>query len=168
MNELMPNYVACHYRMDLVVPTGDDLFDAFRAAHQRADWLKLPFKRLPQGSKKGQCWTNVEKAIAKWGGKMQIGWHFRVDPMPGINNCMADIEAIPHAVWLSPKRELIEVSHDCRAGKFFPSKILKPLIAINVGFVDTEEQARTYRTNNLSLAALCHMGNFYIELVEHK
>lgn len=111
------------------------------------------------GSEVSQCWKNVAKAIEIWGGQLQVGWHFHHDPMPGQKNHMAEIEAIPHAVWRSPEGSLIEVSEDCQGAPFFPSEVVQPYMALNVGFCDDLSSALTYRPTNPELLVVS--GNAY-------
>jgi hypothetical protein len=156
-----PKYVGCHYRLDLVPPTSEVLLDAYHAAKDESQWLFLPYYPLPMGSVDHQCWKNVEKAVELWGGEMQPGWYFHRDPMVA-KNYMADIEAIPHAVWRSPEGHLIEVSADCEGAPFFPSQVVLPYMALNVGFCDDLFHASSYRPSNFELAALS--GNAYCEI----
>jgi hypothetical protein len=93
-----PRFIACHYLMDQVAPDAGILQDAFACAGDRSRWAQLPYRRL-EGSRCCECWVNVGKAVALWGGRMVCGWSFRIDPMEGFTNYMADIEARPHAVW---------------------------------------------------------------------
>ena len=157
-----PSFVACHYVEDQIHPDADILRNAFDCARDRSAWMRLPYR--PIDSEPYQCWHNVEKAVLGWGGKMVCGWWFRIDPMPGITNCMADFEARPHAVWCDDTGTLYEVSHDCRGGFFLPSDKVKPFLALKVGFTDTEFQAQTYRPPNSLFMPRC--GNFYIPLKE--
>ena len=64
--------------------------------------------------------------MALWGGRMVCGWSFRIDPLEGFTNCMADIEARPHAVWADEDGQLWEVSPDCRGAYFLPSDMVRP------------------------------------------
>lgn len=143
-----PKYIACHYLPHSIVPTVAHLEDAYRAATLQAQWIELSYRKLPVRTKPYQCWFNVQKAISAWGGSMQCGWLFRIDPVEESKNCLADIETRPHAVWRSPKGELIEVSADCRGMQFLASDVVVPHLAINVGFVDSLMLARTYRPSN--------------------
>lgn len=159
-----PKYAACHYRLDLMAPTEEVLLDAYRAAKDKTRWLTLPYRSLPMGSEFGQCWKNVAKAIQLWGGEAQVGWYFHDDPLPGQRNCLSDIEAIAHAVWRSPDGVLVEVSEECQGAPFFPSEVVQPLMALNVGFCDDLFNASTYRPINPALAAMS--GNIYCKLTE--
>ena len=89
-----PRFIACHYVMDQIAPDAGVLRDAFECARDRSRWVQLPYRR-PNDGKPCQCWLNVEKAVALWGGRMVCGWSFRMDPLDGFTNCMADIEARP-------------------------------------------------------------------------
>lgn len=153
-----PRYIACHFLPHSVVPLAEHLQDAYRCAKLRNQWLTLPYRKLKGGSKDGQCWFNVKKAIDVWSGSMQCGWAFRIDPTDNNKNCMEDIEAIPHGVWRSPEDELIEVSADCKESLFYPSDVVVPMLMINVGFVDSVFFASTYRPTN----PLQPYGNKYI------
>lgn len=147
----MPNFVACHFLADLVPPTAEVLLDAFLCAKDRSLWRTPPYRKLPK-SRPSQCWRNVERAIALWGGTSQLGWSYHLDPIEGQKNCMADIEAIPHAVWRSPSGELFEISADYKDRPFMPSDVVQPYMALNVGFMDDHDSAATYRPTNPFLA----------------
>jgi hypothetical protein len=157
----MPRYIACHYRTDLIPPDTEVLRDAFACARDRSRWVKLPYRPL-DGSEPSQCWMNVDKAVAGWGGKMVCGWSLRIDPLEGFANCMADIEARPHAVWNDGNGRLWEVSDDCRGCYFVQSDMVRPCLALNVGFTDNEFQARSYRPPDPFLAVHPLIGNFYV------
>jgi hypothetical protein len=156
-----PKYVGCHYRLDLVPPTSAVLLDAYHAAKDKASWVILPYRPLPTGSVDHQCWRNVEKAVELWGGQMQPGWYFHHDPMSA-KNYMAAIEAIAHAVWRSPAGQLFEVSEDCEGAPFFPSEVVRPYMALNVGFCDDLFHASTYCPTNPVLAVVS--GNAYCKI----
>ena len=73
-------------------------------------------------------------------------------PRPGIG----------HAVWRSPEGKLFEVSDDCKDAPFFPSQVVRPYMALNVGFCDDLSYASTYRPNNPELAAVS--GNAFCKI----
>jgi hypothetical protein len=75
---------------------------------------------------------------------------------------MNNIEMIPHGVWRNPVGALIEVSHDCRGGLFVASSVVVPYKGMNVGFVDNEFYARTYRPMSLDLQL--RSSNCYVKL----
>jgi hypothetical protein len=159
----LPRFIACHYLKNLIPPDAGVLQDAFEYAKDRTRWMQLPYRPLG-GTVPCQCWVNVEKAVALWGGRMVCGWSFRIDPLEGFTNCMADIEARPHAVWGDEGGQLWEVSADCRGAYFLPSDKVRPYLALNVGFADNEFQARTYRPPDPFLAGSPQIGNSYIRV----
>jgi hypothetical protein len=150
---MKPRYIACHYRLDLVPPTPEVLVDAYHAARDNSRWLVLPFRALTR-ARFGRCWDNVRRAVRLWGGKMAVGWSFNHDPLPDFKNSMAGIEAIAHAVWLSPEGSLIEVSRECKGKPFMPSEVVQPMMALNVGFCDTLAQASSYSPAHPVLAVM--------------
>jgi hypothetical protein len=161
----LPRFVTCHYLRlpQIIPPTAQDLLDAFELARDRDKWLKLPFQQFPDiPSEEHQCWRNVERVIAEHGGSIQCGWYMTLSPFPPNRNSMNDIEMIPHGVWRNPAGALIEVSHDCRGGLFVASSVVVPFKGMNVGFVDTEFYARTYRPSNPALQPIS--GTFYVKL----
>jgi len=154
METLMkPRYIACHYRLGLVPPTAEVLVDAYNAARNDSRWLVLPFRALAR-ARFGHCWDNVRRAVLLWGGKMAVGWFFNHDPLPDFKNSMGGIEAIPHAVWLSPEGALVEVCRECKGKPFMPSEVVQPMMALNVGFCDTLAQASSYSPAHPVLALL--------------
>jgi hypothetical protein len=157
---LLPRFIACHFLEGKPHPTADHLLDAFECAQNRRNWLELPYRETD--GKPCQCWLNVEKAVSLWGGKMVCGWSFRIDPLDGFKNCLAAIEAIPHAVWSDEEGNLYEVSPDCRGAYFLPSVKVRPYLAINVGFTDNEAQAETYRPPDPFLMPFSR--NFYVRV----
>lgn len=159
----IPRFIACHYLKNLIPPDAEILRDAFDCAKDRSRWMELSYIPL-EGSEPCQCWVNVEKAIALAGGKMVCGWSFHIDPMEGFTNCMAEIEARPHAVWSDANGQLSEVTEDCLGCYFLPSDKVRPNLAVNVGFTDNEFQARTYRPSDPFLARHLQFGNFYIRV----
>ena len=158
----LPCFIACYGFIDLVHPDAGVLRDAYEVSKDRTLWMQLPCRFID--SEPLQCWENVEKAIAYWGGRMVSGWSFRIDPLEGFVNCMADIEARPHAVWCDNEGRLWEVSHDFRGCSFVPSDKVQPYMAINVGFTDTEFQARTYCPPEPHPL----ISNFYIRIGKEK
>lgn len=163
-----PRFVACHYRIDLVHPTVEVLLDAYRAAQEK--WLTLPYRPLPDGSEPNRCWLNVEKAIELWSGEMQVAWCLRrSSPLPGDKNALADVEAIPHAVWKDSHGRLYEVSEDCKGLSVVTSDVVKPFMALNVGFCDSLFNARTYRpadpgSSDFQPSQWQSWGNFYCRI----
>lgn len=159
----LPRFIACHYLKDNIHPDHGILLDAFECARDRSHWMELPY-RLLTDVKPCHCWVNVEVVVARWGGRMVCGWSFRIDPLEGFTNCMADIEARPHAVWSDDDGKLWEVSPDCRGAFFLPSDRVRPYMALNVGFADNEFQARTYRPPDPFLEGHPLIGNIYISV----
>ena len=80
-----------------------------------------PVPYLPDSSAiVNACYQNVEDKVARDGGSAQYGWHFSHKYAPGISE-VGYLVATHHAVWRSPKGQLIDVT------PFHPTQSLRPL-----------------------------------------
>lgn len=144
----LPKFIAAHYVVNdhTVPPTSKMLRDAYQAARAPEKWIKpVPTDLVDEDFDPSMCWENVEIAVEKFGGKAINGWSFHDDPIFDQTNRLARWEAIAHCVWQDTNGKIWDLTPNFMGSPFAPSSVVVPYCACNIGFVDNELYAKTYR-----------------------
>ena len=161
-----PRFITSYSFPSQPQPTSVILLDAYRAAFMfrqmpdSPELLTLPYKKSRKWAI-GHCFRHVADTISKEGGKAVYGWRLRIDSTGNNTNSLEMVEAVGHAVWESAEGVLWEVSPDSKGMTFVRSGLLSDGMGYNVGFVDDEFHAATYRPAP-SLGQLLRYMVFYI------